>query len=385
MNDNIFERISIREYKEKGNAFLKNLIIALTPKVTLVTNDQEKLKIIQKYHDDPVFGGHPGITRTTKKIQQKFYWKYMTRDIRRYVHDCQKCNQNKGMRNTKEEMILTETPAKAFEIMEIDTIGPLPCSQHGNQYAITMICDLTKYLVTVPVIDKSARTVAKAIFDKCILVYGPMKKIITDMGTEYKNNIFDELCKLLKVENVTSTAYHHQTLGTIERSHRTLNEYLRSYISINKSDWDEWLRYFTYCYNTTPSTVHDYCPFELVFGKTPPEFDFLTNNAIDPIYNLESYEKEVKFRLQIAQERSKRLLEKAKIKRKEYYDRNTYSEKIALGDLVLIKQVGHKLDSLFKGPFRVVSLDKRNNCTVKDDNDRTMTVHLDRIRKYKRQ
>jgi len=47
--------------------------------------------------------------------------------------------------------------------------------------------------------------------------------------------------QIFNIKNITSTAHHHQTVGTVERSHRTFNEYIRSYISIDKNDWDEWL------------------------------------------------------------------------------------------------------------------------------------------------
>ncbi len=63
-----------------------------------------------------------------------------------------------------------------------------------------------------------------------------MKTIITDMGTEYENSIIDELSRNLKIKNVTSTAHHHQKVGTVERSHRTFNEFIRSYISVDKTD-----------------------------------------------------------------------------------------------------------------------------------------------------
>ena len=96
-----------------------------------------------------------------------------------------------------------------------------------------------------------------------------MKTLILDMSTEYKNSILNELCTLLEIEKLTSTAHHQQALSTIEISHRTFNEYVRSYISVEKDDWDERLRYFTYYFNTTPSTVHKYCPFELGFSKAP--------------------------------------------------------------------------------------------------------------------
>ena len=142
-----------------------------------------------------------------------------------------------------------------------------------------------------------------------------MKTFITDMGTEFKNSTINDLCKYLKIDNLTSTAHHHQTVGTIERSHRTFNEYIRSYISIDKTDWDVWLTYFVYCFNTTPSIAHNYCPHELVYGKQsnlPKHFNSI--DTIDPLYNIDDYAKEVKFRLETAYKRARIFLEKNKAK-----------------------------------------------------------------------
>lgn len=60
------------------------------------------------------------------------------------------------------------------------------------------------------------------------------------------------------------------------------------------------MKYFTYCYNTKPSTTHNYCPFDLVFGKDPNIYEFLDANTVDPLYNVDAYEKEVKYQLQTA-------------------------------------------------------------------------------------
>lgn len=245
----------------------------------------------------------------------------MASDVKSYVKNCESCNKNKSGKNKIEPLVITDTPATAFDIVQIDTVGPLPRSFNGNEYALTIICDLSKFLITVAIPSKAANIVAKAIVENCILVHGPIKRILTDMGTEYKNQLFEEICKLLKIENKTSTPYHHQTLGTVERSHRTFNEYIRSYISINKLDWDHWLKYFTYCYNTTPSTTHGYTPFELVYGKTTTPYNFTLNGKVDPIYNIDDYKSELKFKLQTAQKRATDLLEKAKVKTKENYDK----------------------------------------------------------------
>jgi len=64
-----------------------------------------------------------------------------------------------------------------------------------------------------------------------------MKTFITDMGTEYNNSF----------KHIISTAHHHQTVGTVEQSHITFNEFIGTYISTDKTDWVVWLKYFVYC------------------------------------------------------------------------------------------------------------------------------------------
>ena len=53
----------------------------------------------------------------------------------------------------------------------LNTIGPLPKIETGYEYAITLICDITKYLKTINIANKSANTVAKAIFENFVLQY----------------------------------------------------------------------------------------------------------------------------------------------------------------------------------------------------------------------
>ena len=53
---------------------------------------------------------------------------------------------------------------------------------------------------------------------------------------------------MLKIEHNVSTACHHETIGGVEKNHRLLNEYLRSYCNGNLENWDIYLRYFTFCY-----------------------------------------------------------------------------------------------------------------------------------------
>ena len=54
----------------------------------------------------------------------------------------------------------------------VDLTGPHPRSRKGNVYLLTGICNFTKYLITVPLRDKTAMSVAKALVDKVYLIHG---------------------------------------------------------------------------------------------------------------------------------------------------------------------------------------------------------------------
>lgn len=110
---------------------------------------------------------------------------------------------------------------------EDERIGSLETTASGRKFVLTIVC-LTKCLISLRMPDKSAKTVAKALFNGFVLNYGVMKCLRTDQGTEFKNEVLKELAELLGV--AISTTYHHESLGKAERSHRTLYEYLRSYL-----------------------------------------------------------------------------------------------------------------------------------------------------------
>ena len=95
---------------------------------------------------------------------------------------------------------------------------------------------------------------------------------------------------------------------------------------------------FTNCFNTTPSATHEYFPYELVFGRLPKQFiDLNKTNYIDPIYNLDDYSKEIKFRLELVYKRARIMLEKDKAYRKLPYDEKTKNFELKIGDKVLTR------------------------------------------------
>jgi hypothetical protein len=76
----------------------------------------------------------------------------------------------------------------------------------------------------------------------------------------------DNVENRLKRENIQPIAFHPESQGSIERSHRVLAEYLRHYVKEDQTNWDEWVPFAAYAYNTSEHSATGYTPFELVFG-----------------------------------------------------------------------------------------------------------------------
>ena len=230
----------------------------------------------------------------------------MKDDFKKYVRNCKACLVNKTTRHTKEETVVTTRPTKSFDIISIDTVGPLTKTNKNNRYAITIQCDLTKYIVVIPIHNKEANTIARALVENIILIFGTFIELKSDQGLEYNNEILHNISEILKIKQTFSTAYHLQTIGSLERNHRCLNEYLRCYTNEHHDDWDDWTKFYEFVYNTTEHTYTNYTPYELVFGRKAHLPQDIYKTKIEPVYYIDDYYFEMKYKLQNKRNRQRK-------------------------------------------------------------------------------
>ena len=74
-----------------------------------------------------------------------------------------------------------------------------------------------------------------------------------------------------------SSAYHPQTDGQMEVVNCTLEMYLGCFSSPRSKEWVKWTSWAEYCYNTSIHTTTKKTPFEIVYGRPPP--NLLSNVA----------------------------------------------------------------------------------------------------------
>lgn len=292
----------------------------------------------------------------------------MRKQIKQFIKKCPTCQKNKtATRISKEPMVITTTATKAFEKIFLDVVGPLPHSNNGNSFVLTLQDDLTKFAWAAPMDNHEANTVAHHFVTQFVCLHGLPKSLVTDCGTEFLSKVFKEVCQLLKIKQTSSTPYHPQSNGSLERSNRTLGEFLRNFTEKDHLNWDTKIPYAMFCHNSTIHSATKFQPYQLVYGNPVSIPSSLTKDP-ELQYNYEDYHFEIKKQLQESHAIARNNLLEAKHKSKERYDKNANHRTFEVGQKVLLqdKTSHNKLCPKWLGPFEVLEIDLNNkNVTIK--------------------
>ena len=213
-------------------------------------------------HDEQ---GHNGFKRTHSALKTLYYWKGMKRHIQLYCRRCRTCARH----NVQTQVLQKEhfsAPPQPMEFMAMDLVGEFhPASSKGNRYALTAICMLTGFTFCIRLKSKKAEDVETADLNHICCIFGPSKKILTDNGSEFKNKMWDEVFKLLKMEHRVTPIYSLQCNGCIEGFHRFLKACIRKQFQ-QGLEWDDLVWKATAAYNFFPTESSGFSPFFLMYG-----------------------------------------------------------------------------------------------------------------------
>jgi len=254
-----------------------------------------------------------------------------------------------------------------METVSIDVVSPFsPTSRRGNRFIFTVVDNFSnmQWLFATP--DETAETTAALLLD-FFLAQGFPTRILSDRGSNFTSAVVREVLRLLRVKHATTSAWHPQTDGKNEVSHRLLLSQIRAFLSQSDfADWGGLLPFFSFAANTSPLGTSSLTPFDLYFGRsarTPTDRELNPSEVFVPPDDVvrSAYAVELRARLRRAHEflaafRARQSA--AMIARRKHF---SLPVPFGVGDVVIVHSpkrvngLSAKLVNQFTGPFRVVA------------------------------
>jgi len=169
-----------------------------------------------------------------------------------------------------------------FERLHVDLAVSLPETDSGCTELAVFVDSLTGYVITVPLTSRSTREFAQAFVDHVVLVHGPPSALMSDRGGTFLSGLMTEVRNVFKMRQMFTSGYNPQCNGTAENAIRTIISKLAKAVAKKQKNWDTIVRAVTYWINVTPSTVHGYSPFYLMYGRLPVHFEDMRLLASTP-------------------------------------------------------------------------------------------------------
>jgi len=229
--------------------------------------------------------------------------------------------------------MLTGAP---MERLHIDVTGPHPRSRRGSVFIITCIDPFTKWSEAFAAPNKEAATIARIIVEQVICRFGSPLSIVTDRAKELDGELMRQICKLLDVDKLRTTAYKPSTNSAVERLHLTMNSMIGKMIDEHQRDWDSLLPYVMAAYRSSRHQATQFTPNYLMMGRevrAPVDIVYGSPEAALPS-TYDDYADELHQQLLCTYGFVREHLQEAARRSKRYYDLRVRPQRYNIGDWV---------------------------------------------------
>jgi transposase InsO family protein len=129
----------------------------------------------------------------------------------------------------------------------------------------TMVDRTIRWPEVVPLSSITAADCAQALLAGWIQRFGVPSAITSDRGPQFTNAVWSALCSLLNITRSTTTVYHLQSNGIVERFHRRLKDALRA-----RAAGADWMKHLPWVLLGIRSAWRDdssFSPADAVYGS----------------------------------------------------------------------------------------------------------------------
>ena len=191
---------------------------------------------------------HQGLTSTLQRARRTVYWPKLQDDISEMVQKCDECQRHGNKKPRPPERQISAT--RPLELLGVDVV------QFQRQRALVTVDYYSGFLTYDTLFSETTEAVTKSL-NNIFRKFGLPEKIISDNGPE----TFRCFCHQLDIGHVTSSPYHHQSNGRVERAIATVEQILKK----SASDTDITKALITYLDTPISDTLPS--PAELFYSR----------------------------------------------------------------------------------------------------------------------
>ena len=225
--------------------------------------------ILDMYHGT-LIGGHQGMNKTLRTLSSRYYCPKLADYTRAYIVGCHTCqlfkNSKRFHRPFHKRVYDISQPALANVSMDIKY---MPKSTKGYNYMLVILCEITNFLVTIPLKQATAPEVCKVLVEEFIAYFSTPVRIVCDQDPAFMSSLCKYCFQQYKIQILTVSVTNHKSLQA-EHGIKSLSNLIITHLSGLGVDWLTYARPCMLTYNSyaTPN-LNGFCPFELVFGRKP--------------------------------------------------------------------------------------------------------------------
>ncbi|XP_076006743.1 gypsy retrotransposon integrase-like protein 1 [Genypterus blacodes] len=232
----------------------------------VVIDAERKRQIFLDCHFNDI-GHHLGQKKTVHRIQSKYYWLGIIKDVVDWIKVCETCQHTERAKN----MARTVRPIKVdapWDIVGIDIIGPFPETQQGNTHTTVLIDYFSKWVEAFPVQKNDGLSVARCV-SKCIYRFGSPKTIVCTQNVDFCDEVTKLLCDRWSIMQTVSPLDQPQLNPLHDCTSPLLKEAIVQMVTEKQSEWDDFLDPVVFLFRTSTNPTTKFTPYSLVFNRKP--------------------------------------------------------------------------------------------------------------------
>lgn len=244
-----------------------------------------KAKVLEGVHDE---AGHQGQRLMLYLCRQRFYWHGMETDVRDFVCCCRHCAVNKSPEPEARAPLKSVATSRPLELVCID-FWSAEDSSNKSLDVLVVTDHFTKLSKAYLWPNKSAKAVARQLWNNFFCVYGFPELVHSDQGANFESSLIKEMLLVAGVRKSHTTPMGN---GAVERFNQTLGNMIIALPPRAKHRWPQLLRSLTFSYNATVHETTGFAPFQLMFGSTPRlPLDLMFGSVLldDQVVDYENY------------------------------------------------------------------------------------------------